>query len=83
MLSDQYLVRQNITDGSVRLNLSFIKNNDPIAQLDHELKIVRRDDLSTWEFSKHVDQRTASPRIQICRRLVEYQNFRITRQDTC
>lgn len=74
-------VGENLRWYSLGLNAAFIEQNDSVAQVEHQIEIVRGNDDSDRQRSQDREQLTPGTRIEIARWLVQYEHFRLTGED--
>ena len=53
-----------------------------MAEIDHNVEVMRRDDLAAWKLLEDADQRTTRSRIETAEGLVERKQARLTREDS-
>src|ERR1019366_6566105 len=78
----QSSIAEHSFSGAFRDESALIEHGHPLARVEDQVQIVRRNNLGDRKFTEEANQLTPATRIEEHRRLVEQQNLGPHRQDT-
>ena len=67
-------IRQHPVGGAVGLQLAPVEDQDSLAEIQHEIEVVRGDDLRTGELAQNLQKLAARSRVEITGWFIQHEN---------